>query len=75
MEKLTDRAARNLTPTDSAVADGTVTGLYLYPSSKKGHGKWKLRYVSPETGKRRDMGLGAYPTVSIAQARDAGIEA
>ena len=75
MEKLTDRVARNLTPSDSAVADGIVTGLYLYPSSKKGHGKWKLRFVSPETGKRRDMGLGAYPAVSIAQARDAGIEA
>ena len=75
MANLTDRAARNLTPNDSAVADGTVTGLYLYPSSKKGHGKWKLRYVSPETGKRRDMGLGAYPEISIAEARDAGTEA
>jgi integrase len=75
MANLTDRAARNLTPYDSAVADGTVTGLYLYPSSKKGHGKWKLRYVSPETGKRRDMGLGGYPAVGIAQAREAGIAA
>jgi integrase len=75
MANLTDRAARNLAPNDNTLADGTVTGLYLYPSSQKGHGKWKLRYVSPETHKRRDMGLGTYPSVSIAEARDAGIEA
>lgn len=75
MANLTDRAARNLTPTDKPLADGMVTGLYLHPSSQKGHGKWKLRYVSPETSKRRDMGLGAYPEVSIAEARDAAQEA
>lgn len=75
MPILTDRAARNLLPTDKPIADGTVTGLYLHPSSAKGHGKWKLRFVSPETTKRRDMGLGSYPTVSIAEAREAAQEA
>jgi integrase len=75
MANLTDRAARNLQPTDKAVADGSVTGLYLHPSSEKGSGKWKLRFVSPETGKRRDMGLGAYPKVSIAEARSSAMQA
>jgi len=75
MPILTDRTARNLNPTDKPLADGMVTGLYLHPSSQKGHGKWKLRYVSPETNKRRDMGLGAYPEVTIAEARDAAQEA
>jgi integrase len=75
MPILTDRTARNLNPTDKPMADGIVTGLYLHPSSQKGHGKWKLRYVSPETNKRRDMGLGAYPAVTIAEAREAAQEA
>jgi integrase len=72
---LTDRAARNLLPTDRPIADGAVTGLYLHPSPQRGHGKWKLRYVSPETQKRRDMGLGTYPAVGIATAREAAQEA
>lgn len=75
MPILTDRTAKNLNPTDKPLADGMVTGLYLHPSSQKGHGKWKLRYVSPETDKRRDMGLGAYPEVTIAEAREAAQEA
>jgi integrase len=75
MPILTDRTARNLKPTDKPLADGLVTGLYLHPSSQRGHGKWKLRYVSPETNKRRDMGLGAYPAVPIVEAREAAQEA
>jgi integrase len=55
--------------------DGTVTGLRLLPTHSKGCGKWQLRYVSPKTGKRRDMGLGAYPEVSIAAARAAANQA
>jgi integrase len=74
MKELKDLAARKLEPTDKPLADGTITGLYLHPSSQKGHGKWKLRYVSPETGKRRDMGLGAYPEVSLAGVRAAAKE-
>lgn len=75
MPILTERTARNLNPTDKPLADGMITGLYLHPSSQRGHGKWKLRYISPETNKRRDMGLGAYPAVTIAKARDTALEA
>ncbi|MEO4042946.1 Arm DNA-binding domain-containing protein, partial [Hoeflea sp. CAU 1731] len=47
----------------------------MFPSSPKGRGKWIIRFVSPLTGKRRDMGLGAYPEVGIAQARRAAFDA
>jgi integrase len=68
--KLTELKARKIKPADGALADGTVTGLQLLPGSEAGRGKWRLRFVSPETGKRRDMGLGPYPEVSISQARE-----
>jgi len=63
------------------VADGTVPGLRLWPSNAKGtatswgHGKWILRYQSPLTGTRREMGLGTYPMTSIATARELGMAA
>lgn len=75
MAILTEIRARNLKPDDKPVADGTVTGLRLLPTQSKGRGKWQLRFVSPETGKRRDMGLGAYPETGIADARRAAAEA
>jgi integrase len=69
MAQLTELKARKITPSDSSLADGTVPGLRLLPGSVKGQGKWTLRFVSPITGKRRDMGLGSYPDVGIADAR------
>ncbi len=47
-------------------------GLMLV-KSKKEAGKWKLRLVVG--GKRREMGLGRWPDVSIAEARDRAAEA
>ena len=48
-------------------------GLHLWV---KGPGKaqWVLRYRAPD-GKRRDMGLGGYPRVSLAEARTAAAAA
>jgi integrase len=66
---LKDLKARNIKPGDRPVADGTISGLRLHPGKEKGHGKWLLRFVSPETNKRREMGLGVYPEVSIIDAR------
>lgn len=43
-------------------------GLYLLKRSKT-HGKWVLRFVLHS--KNRDMGLGRWPEVSIAEAREA----
>jgi integrase len=52
-----------------------VTGLTLVPGNKKGKGNWNLRFVSPVTHKRRDMGLGTYPSVKIETARRSAMDA
>lgn len=57
--------SRLSTPGHHAV--GGVTGLYLYITDS-GSKAWVLRTVI--AGKRRHMGLGAYPSVSLAQSRE-----
>ena len=69
MNILRDAHAKSIKPIDKPKADGTVVGLRLHPTKKKGFGKWKLRFLSPVTGKRRDISFGGYPEVSITQAR------
>jgi integrase len=71
MSNLTDLKAKNIKPGDKNIPDGTVVGLRLIPGKVKGHGKWSLLFTSPETHKRRDMGLGTYPSVSITEVRKA----
>ncbi len=66
---LSDARARKINAGDKPISDTSVRGLYLFPSSASGTGKWVLRYKSPETGKRRDMGLGIYPLVPIRDVR------
>ncbi len=51
---------------------GDGRGLYLYVKAS-GARSWVLRYQV--TGRRRDMGLGAYPEVSLAMARDRALRA
>lgn len=69
---LTNTTAKAIKPGDSTISDGGVKGLRLHPHKTiKGRGAWKLRFTSPITTKRRDLGLGTYPEVSIADARDA----
>ena len=75
MANLTDLKAKSIKPGDRNIPDGTVTGLRLEAGKTKGRGKWMLRFVSPETSKRRDMGLGKYPDVSIVDARKAAVAA
>lgn len=75
MAKLTDLKARNTKPGDKPLADGTVPGLRLHPGGEKGHGKWLMRFKSPTTGKRRDMGFGTYPEVSLSEARERAADA
>lgn len=69
MKEISDLKAKNIKPGDNPVPHGKVTGLRLESGTTKGHGKWTMRFVSPLSGKRRDMGLGGYPEVSIADAR------
>lgn len=53
-------------------AVGGVAGLYLQVTPKGGR-SWVLRTVVG--GKRTDIGLGGYPTVTLAQAREKAREA
>jgi integrase len=48
-------------------AVGGIDGLYLQVSTS-GARSWILRYTI--AGKRRDMGLGSFPEVSLAEARE-----
>ena len=72
---LTDVKARKITPDDKTLAVGGVKGLYLRAGTSKGTGKFFLRFMSPATGKRRDMGLGSYPEFGLADARRLAMEA
>lgn len=67
MAKIKDRQARAIKPGGKALPTG-VTGLTLQPTLKAGRGKWNLRFVSPVTGKRRDMGLGVFPDKTVENA-------
>lgn len=75
MSQLTDARARTIRPGEKPISVGGVSGLYFFPGSVRGQGKWIFRFVSPLTGKRRDMGLGTYPEVGIAAARKAALQA
>ncbi|SLN66450.1 Prophage CP4-57 integrase [Aquimixticola soesokkakensis] len=72
---ISDAKARKLKAGDKPLAVGGVPGLYLHPSARAGNGKFTLRFVSPATGKRRDMGLGTYPETGLARARQIASEA
>lgn len=72
---LSDAKARKIKPGDKPISDGTVRGLYLFPGKTAGKAKWVFRFVSPETGKRRDMGLGSYPSVPLKDARGNALQA
>jgi integrase len=72
MAALTDKASRNIEP-GKTLREGTVKGLTLIGGSRKGEGKWNLRYQL--NGRRRDMGLGNFPAVGVAAARLAGAQA
>lgn len=74
MAKITDRQARNIKPESKAIRTG-ITGFTLIPTDRAGVGRWRLRYVSPTTGKRRDFSMGAYPDVGVATALGLASEA
>lgn len=57
---------------NAMVAVGGVNGLYLQLTPKGGK-TWVLRMLVG--GRRRDIGLGSFPTVTLAQARDKAREA
>ncbi len=66
---LTDTKLRKVKCGEKPLAVGGVPGLWFMVGKQAGSGKFFLRFTSPTTRKRRDMGLGKYPEVSLAQAR------
>src|ERR1700677_5390140 len=68
MARLTDRAVKAA----GAGRYGDGDGLHL-EVSEPGRRKWILRFQL--NGARRDMGLGSYPAVTLAEARLAAADA
>ncbi|TGN58589.1 site-specific integrase [Paracoccus liaowanqingii] len=72
--KLSAATVDRMQPTDrrQEIPDSLCTGLYLtvQPSGKKG---WQVRYR--HSGVHRRMSLGAYPILSLAEARQRAREA
>jgi len=62
-KRLTDVQIRRAKP-PAKLYDGGGLELHIKPTGKY----WLFRYKSP-SGKRREMGLGRYPEVSLAEAR------
>jgi hypothetical protein len=69
MAKLTDRTVK--TAAAGRHMDGTVRGLSLLVKPTGGR-SWVPRYQ--HQGARRDMGLGPYPEVSLAEMRKTALE-
>jgi hypothetical protein len=70
MKVLTDRTVRTAGP--GRHSDGTVKGLMLVVRPN-GSRAWVLRYQ--RGGRRRDMGLGPYPEIGLADAREKALDA
>jgi integrase len=69
MAKLTDRTVK--TASAGRHMDRTVRGLSLLVKATGGR-SWVLRYQ--HKGVRRDMGLGPYPEVTLAEAREIALK-
>src|SRR5438270_9945047 len=71
-ERLTDRTARTakVETGHKLLADGR--GLYLRVTATGGK-SWVYRYMA--NGQRHDMGLGPYPEVPLADAREKALAA
>lgn len=69
---LTDTAIKKVKPGPSPLKLSDARGLYLLVT-EKGSKLWRWKYRID--GKEKVMALGAYPDVSLAQARDAMAEA
>ncbi|HDZ6746236.1 TPA: tyrosine-type recombinase/integrase [Mannheimia haemolytica] len=63
---LNDTQIRKAKPEDSLLRDGNGLLLVITSNSKL----WRFRYERPFTKKRNDLSIGAYPDVSLAQARE-----
>jgi len=71
--KLTDTVIKNAKPNKSEFTLGDGGGLYL-KIKPNGSKNWVFRYTRPIIGGVTNMGLGSYPSVSLADARKAAQE-
>lgn len=56
--------------------DGNDSGLLLTirQRGQRTEKSWSLRYAAPASGKRREKGLGAFPAVTLTEARSKAID-
>ena len=70
-KNFTNSVAKSIKAGSKPLAGGRKC-LWFYPhATRSGCGKWVYRFVSPASKKRRDMGLGSYPEVGVADAHEA----
>ncbi|WP_199062108.1 integrase domain-containing protein [Serratia sp. ASV30] len=62
----TEIRSAKATSKDLSLYDGDGLILYVKPSGSK---VWRFRYYKPITGKRQTMTIGAYPEISLSEAR------
>ena len=65
---LSDLKIRNAKTKEKDYQLGDIGGLYLLVK-KSGSKLWQMRFTSPTTKKRNILSIGAYPSVSLSQAR------
>ena len=68
VKPLTDKQVNNAKPREKAYTfpDGNGLQLLIAPDGRK---SWELIYLSPKLHKRRKTSFGAYPYVTLADAR------
>ncbi len=69
VKPLSDKQIKEAKPKakDYKLTDGDGLGLIV---SKSGRKRWVFAFISPDTGKLNNTGLGNYPVLSLAEARD-----
>ena len=72
--RLTEAKLKNAAPKASDYVLGDGDGLQMRVRSN-GSKLWNFNYYHPVTKKRINMGLGAYPETSLAQARKLTVDA
>lgn len=70
---LTVKEVANAKPKEKPYRLSDGNGLYLLVRTS-GFKAWECRYIKPATGKPTFSGLGSYPDVSLADARDKAAE-
>ncbi|RLV57789.1 DUF4102 domain-containing protein [Parashewanella curva] len=72
--RLTDKEIKGVKPSskDKVLCDGDGLQLRVRTTGTK---SWNFNYLHPLTRKRINMGLGAYPSVTLAMARKQAIDA